>query len=69
MSKWTEIKNDYTDGIETTIDAWETTDDCEEGKVIAVIIHKTKEVEYKDDDARTDAYAQEKIKEVLDKIS
>ena len=68
MSKWAEIRNDYTDGIETTIDAWETADDNEEGKVIAVVIHKTREVEYKDEDAKTDEYAQEKIREVLDGI-
>lgn len=69
MSKWAEIRNDYTDGIETTIDAWDTADDNEEGYVIAVVIHATKEVEYKDDDARTDSYAQEMIREVLERIS
>lgn len=68
MSKWKEIRNDYTDGIETTVEAWMTTDDDEEGKVIAVIINDTREVEYNDLDAKTDEYAQEAIKDVLNRL-
>lgn len=66
MSKWIEISNNYTDGKETTIVGWELTDI--DGKTITVINHNTKEVEYKDDFAKTDEYAQKKIKEVLDRI-
>ena len=67
MSKWKTIMNNLSDGIETAIVGWET-EEQENGVTIAVIIHKTKEIEYKDDDARTDVYAQKMIKEVLNKI-
>ena len=43
-------------------------DDNEEGTVIAKVNYKTKEVEYLDNDARTDAYAQEIINETLKQI-
>ena len=68
MSKWAEIRNNYYDDTEhkVYIDAWETEyDDNEEGTVIAKVNYKTKEVEYRDKDARTDAYAQEIINETL----
>lgn len=72
MSKWTEIRNDNVEETESmdmdtyvTIDAWLTEDDNEEGKVIAKVNCGTKEVEYFDEDAKTDAYAQEMINEVL----
>ena len=71
MSKWAEIRNDYYDDTEhkVCIDAWETEyDDKEEGTVIAKVNYKTKEVEYLDNDARTDAYAQEIINETLKQI-
>ena len=70
MSKWAEIRNDYYDDTERKvyIDAWRTDDDNEEGTVIAKINYKTKEVEYLDNDARTDAYAQEIINETLKQI-
>ena len=71
MSKWAEIRNNYYDDIEykVYIDAWETEcDDNEEGTVIAKINYKTKEVEYLDNDARTDIYAQEIINETLKQI-
>lgn len=62
-SKWMKIRNDYYDEDEhcICIDAWETAKDGEEGKIIAKV-YKNK-VEYIDDFARKDYYAQEKISE------
>lgn len=70
MSKWAEIRNDFYDDEEQKvyIDAWETDDDNEEGTVIAKVDYKTKEVEYLDEKAKTDSYAQEIIKETFDDI-
>lgn len=70
MSKWAEIRNDFCDEEEQNvhIDAWITDDDNEEGVVIAKVNYKTKEVEYIDDVARTDTYAQEIIKETFQDI-
>ncbi len=74
--KWSEIRNDNYEQSESmdkdsfiTIDAWLTEDDNEEGKVIARINCGTKEVIYYDNDAKTDIYAQEMIKEVLDELN
>ena len=67
MSKWADIMNDYSDGIETVIVGWELEDD-EDGVTIAVVIHETKEVEYKDEVAKTDEYAQRMIKEVMENL-
>ena len=68
MSKWKTIMNNLTDEIETVIVGWET-EEQEDGVTIAVVIHDTKEVEYKDEDAKTDSHAQEMIKEVIERIS
>ena len=70
MSKWREIRNDYCDEEEgkVYIDAWKTSNGNEEGKVIAKVDYKTKEIEYLNEAAKTDEYAQEVIKEVLDSI-
>lgn len=70
MSKWAEIRNDFCDEDEgkVFIDAWKTCNDDEEGKVIAKVNYKTKEIEYLDKKARTDSYVQEVIKEVLNAI-
>jgi hypothetical protein len=70
MSKYGEIRNDFYDDIEKNvyIDAWFTEDDNEEGVVIAKVNYKTKEIEYLDNDARTDEYAQEIINETLREI-
>jgi len=65
MSIWGEIRNDFEDGDITSIDAWLTADDNENGAVIARVNTKTKEVEYVDDRAKTDSYAQELINELL----
>jgi hypothetical protein len=65
-SIWGEIRNDFEDdeGI-VHIDAWLTDDDMEGGTVIAKVNTQTKEVEYLDDRAKTDPYAQEMIQDVL----
>ena len=70
MSKWAEIRNDFVceDSRKIYIDAWITEDDNEEGIVIARINIGTKNIEYFDDDAKTDEYAQEIINETLKEI-
>ena len=70
MSKYGEVRNDYYDEQECKvyIDAWFTCEDDEEGIVIATVNYKTKEIEYLDEDARTDEYAQEVIEETLQNI-
>lgn len=70
MSKWTEIRNDFIceDSRKIYIDAWLTEDDNEDGIVLARIDINTKNIEYFDDDARTDSYAQEIINETLSGI-
>lgn len=68
MSKYTEIRCDFFNEEEEKyyVDAWQTDDDNEEGTVIAKIDLADKTVEYLDEDARTDEYAQEIIKEILE---
>lgn len=70
MSKYGEIRNDFYSDEEQKIyiDAWFTEDDNEEGTVIAKVSYKTKEIEYLDNDAKTDSYAQEVINETLSDI-
>lgn len=69
MSKYAEVRSDFFDEIEEvqTVDAWMTSNDNEEGRVIAKVHLDTKQVEYIDADARYDDYAQEVISEVLSK--
>lgn len=50
------------------IDAWRTTSSNEEGKVIAKINLSNSEVEYVDEKAKTDAYAQTVIRRVLNAV-
>lgn len=66
-SKYAEIRTDYVDEDENIVyvDAWKSPDDNEEGTVIAKIHQNNSTVEYLDEDARTDPYAQEEIKAVL----
>ena len=70
MSKYGEVRSDYYDEIENKIyiDAWFTYDDNEEGIVVAKVNYKTKEVEYLDDEARTDEYVQEVINDTFKNI-
>ena len=66
MSKWTEIICEYNNGEGFwCVDAWKTSDENEEGKVIAVIDETSKNVYYIEPLARTDVYAQEVIKEKI----
>lgn len=67
MSKWTEIRCEFYDEIEKkySVDAWKSADDNEEGTVIAKIVPATKEIEYLDNDAKTDGYAQEVINSMM----
>lgn len=70
MSKWAEIRNDYCneeDG-KIYIDAWKTCNSNEEGKVIAKVDYKTKEIQYLNEAAKMDDYAQEVIAETLNSI-
>lgn len=64
MGIWKEIRNEHTDenGV-TFIDAYETDDENEEGKSIALIIKG--DVYYKDYRAMTDDMAQKVIKEAI----
>ena len=66
---WGEIRNDFEDdnGI-VHIDAWVTADDNEAGTVIAKIDLNTGKVEYLDDRAKTDNYAQEMITEIKEQL-
>ena len=70
MSIWSEIRNNYCndDTKEVYIDAFLTDYSLEEGTVIAKISLETMKVEYLDEDAKTDSYAQEIIKETIDLI-
>ena len=70
MSKWAEIRNDFVceDSHKIYIDAWMTDDDSEEGIIIARIDMDTKRIEYFDEDAKFDDYAQEIINETLSEI-
>lgn len=66
---WAEIRTDYYDSIThvTLVDAWLTDDDNEEGKVIA-LVGDDGNVTYLDNRARTDAMAQETIRNLLAEI-
>ena len=68
MSKYAEIRSNFFDEEEEKqfVDAWLTDNDDEEGIVIAKIDLGAKSVEYLDEDAKTDEYAQEIINEVLE---
>ena len=61
---WSEIRNDFEDTGTVHIDAWITPDDNENGTVIAKV-HPDGSVEYLDDRARKDKYAQEMIIEAV----
>lgn len=61
---WSEIRNDYEDDGIVNIDAWNSPDDNEMGTVIAKV-HSHGKVEYIDQRARRDRYAQEMIIEAV----
>lgn len=62
---WSEIRNDFEDDGFVHIDAWTTSDDNEDGRVIAKINIETGEVTYLDERAKTDKIAQEAINEAI----
>lgn len=66
-SKYREIRNNYINEEEhkVYIDAWKTGRLNEEGTVIAKIDLTTYEVEYLDEKAKSDPYAQEVIRETI----
>ena len=68
MSKWSDIRCDFFDEEEEKyfVDAWKTDDDNEEGTVIAKLDLANETVEYLDEDAKTDEYAQAVINEFLE---
>ena len=57
---WSEIRNDFEDEGIINIDAWVSPDDNDPGSVIATV-HPDGRVQYNDDRARRDKYAQEMI--------
>ena len=68
MSKWSDIRCDFFNEEEEKyfVDAWKTGNDNEEGKVIAKLDLANETVEYLDEDAKTDEYAQAVINEFLE---
>ncbi len=68
---WPVIKNDFFDDENEVIhiDAWETEDGDEEGKVIAKIHYGTQDVEYIDLRAISDEHAQQVIKQTIARMS
>lgn len=64
-SIWREIRADYQDEDNLFIDAWKTGRGDEEGTVIAKIDTRTYKVEYLDERAKKDRYAQSVIKGTL----
>lgn len=67
MNIWGEIRNDFEMDELIFIDAWETENDNEEGKVIAKVT-KDGEVTYLDDRAIKDTYAQEMITDAIKRM-
>ena len=67
ISKYREIRNNFVDEEDhkVYIDAWKTKNPNEEGSVIAKIDLTTYEVEYLDERAKRDPYAQEMIRETI----
>jgi hypothetical protein len=69
-SKWSEIRCDFYDEREKKyfVDAWKTSNSNEEANVIAKIDLANRTIEYLDNDARVDGYAQEIIEGMLNPI-
>lgn len=68
MSKWTDIRCDVFNEEEERymVEAWKAGDTAEHGAVIAKLDLATETVEYIDEDAKTDEYAQTVIREMLE---
>jgi len=65
---WNDIYTDFEDQEVIYIDAYRTNKAEEEGRTIATIDIKTGDVEYKDERAKYDEYAQEEIKYIVDYV-
>ncbi|PLS19576.1 hypothetical protein CVD28_03925 [Bacillus sp. M6-12] len=68
---WSQINNEFEDEQVIFIDAWTTNDENEEGKVIAKVFKNEQgiiEVEYLDERAKTDVFAQEVIQESINNL-
>lgn len=68
-TKYCEVRNDYYDESAhfTTIDAWKSDDDMEEGKVVAVV-HDSGDYWYTDSEAINDPMVEQAIKEVQNRL-
>lgn len=68
MSKWKYIRCDFFNEEEEKymVEAWKAGDTSEHGAVIAKLDLAAETVEYIDEDAKTDEYAQAVIKEMLE---
>ena len=65
---WSEIKSDHEDDDKIFIDAYLTSDDNENGTVIAKVDITSNDVVYFDERAKTDKYAQEVITECFKRL-
>ena len=63
---YAEVRSDYYDDFKgaTCIDAWKTTDDNEEGEVVAYV-YDNGEVEWRNPQARNSKLVQDEIRKVL----
>lgn len=71
MSKWSEIRIDYIDEEDEfwRVDAWETDNENEEGKVIALIDNRDEHrIVYLNPLARVDEYVKEEISFFVGKL-
>lgn len=68
MSKWTDIRCDVFNEEEEKymVEAWKASDTAEHGAIIAKLDLASGTVEYIDEDAKTDEYAQTVIQEMLE---
>mgnify|MGYP006441036297 CR=1 FL=1 len=65
-----EFRNDYTDEQNYThIDRWETDDENEEGRTVAIVCRDTKKVFYIDNAYILDSLCNEYINEVLNELN
>ena len=68
MEGYSELRNDYVDDGKIHIDGWKTSDDDEQGKILATIDIATHQIEWKDQDAFSIAQVHQYIRETIDEI-
>jgi allantoicase len=68
VTQYSELRNDFVDDGKVHIDGWETEDDNEEGKVLAIVDLETQRVEFRDEEAQQTAQVHEFIKETINQI-